>query len=416
MSSNETPVIPEVELNLTDIVSELGKDDNTPDEKVEEEAPKKEAKSEDKETSEEGELELTDESVETPEEEPKLGDDTDEEKLTYQDIPRRQVILKEFPELFKKFPSIEHTLYREKQYAEIFPTVKDAKTANEQIQNYKELESKLNSGSIDEILQGVGQANPEGLKKITRGILKTLSVVDKDAYFDNINHIITTTIKSAFDFGGRQGSEDGKQLQIAAQILSKFLYGTGQVPNSPMQEQPQNTEITDREKELKQREQRFAEQQLSNAADSVKTKVESVITNALAKSIDPRNQMSAYVKGKAQEDAFNYINNELQTDARFQRVLSELWTRAVKKNFSEPSLKEIRDAVYAKAQGVLPDAIRKVRTEALKGMAAQKREVSESKNEKPIVRGRPASSNVKQDNKGPREMTVSGLVDFLGQD
>ncbi len=66
----------------------------------------------------------------------------------YADIPKRQQILKEFPELFKKFPAIEHAIYREQQYAEVFPTINDAKEALARNQDFKSFENELFSGDL----------------------------------------------------------------------------------------------------------------------------------------------------------------------------------------------------------------------------------------------------------------------------
>src|SRR5216684_2440964 len=123
-------VIDEKPLTSDDILDKL----NETDEKEVDEKPKEE---------------VTEESIKEPitEDEGRTEEKIEiEEEEKYEEIPKRQAILKEFPELFKKFPAIEHAIYREQQYAEIFPTLDDAKEANARLDDFKAFESELFDG------------------------------------------------------------------------------------------------------------------------------------------------------------------------------------------------------------------------------------------------------------------------------
>src|SRR5216684_3091765 len=102
------------------------------------------------ETDEKPKEEIAEESIKEPitEDEGRTEEkiEIEEENEKYEEIPKRQAILKEFPELFKKFPAIEHAIYREQQYAEIFPTLDDAKEANARLDDFKAFENELFDG------------------------------------------------------------------------------------------------------------------------------------------------------------------------------------------------------------------------------------------------------------------------------
>src|SRR5215469_7143808 len=91
---------------------------------------------------EEEELPIGEELPKTEEEpkEEKPEEEIEEEvKLNDDDIDidspvKRKELLAAYPDIFKKFPYLEKSMYREQQYSELFPTMSDAKVAAERSQ------------------------------------------------------------------------------------------------------------------------------------------------------------------------------------------------------------------------------------------------------------------------------------------
>src|SRR5436190_140497 len=73
--------------------------------------------------------------------------------------PRKKEILKEYPELFKKFPFLEKMMYRDREYTELFGSFDDAKEIAEKSENFNNFENQLLSGNTEEILRGVKEAD-----------------------------------------------------------------------------------------------------------------------------------------------------------------------------------------------------------------------------------------------------------------
>jgi hypothetical protein len=411
-------------MSVEDLADELGKVDST-DDKVEEEIvigrEEPVLSDEDKEDNKEVVSKRDEkENDEDEEKELKLEDEEDEE-LKYQDVPRRKVIEKEFPGIFKKFPSLQRVLYREQQYSEIFVTPAEAKEALEHASNFKKLAETVNNGSITEILSEVKTSNPEAFGKITKGLLKTLATVDQESYLNVVNHIIINTLSSAIQVGKKTGNDEGKQLEIAGRLLSKFIYGVTDVPTDNtgigFDRKPEGEENS-KESELKKREEQFAERQLTTAIQDVNSRAERTVLSAVEKYIDPKGSMSEYVKEKAVHDALAYITQGMKEDGRFNNLLSKHWEQAVKEGFSEESKKRIRQTLISKAQDLLPDVIKRVRAAALKGSASPQngdRAIREVKDEKPVSGGRPASTARRESplREVPRNMST---LDFLNQD
>src|SRR6187399_41792 len=124
---------------VEDII-EILDDDAVSDETTEGEPPKKVAKEDKEDKDEEVELEET---------------ETETDELEFVNVPRKKEILKEFPEIFKKFPGMERALYKEAQYAELFPTMQEAKDAKEELRNLKGVESEIMNGDIESVLRSV---------------------------------------------------------------------------------------------------------------------------------------------------------------------------------------------------------------------------------------------------------------------
>lgn len=378
-------------LEETTTLDELIGDDESPDEEVvsdDKVVPVKPAeKKEDKEDkTDDDDLEVEDDN----DEEFKLDDN---EEINFYNIPRRKEILKQFPELFKKFPGLEHSLYGSKTYREIFPTVHDAREAKQAADRFNEVVATVRSGDIKSVLGDIKANNPEGFKKLTNTYLATLAEVDKDAYFENLSAIMSNTLAAAFESGKALGDTDeAKNLRAAAQIINKFVFQTTNIQPRALgqpaqQDDPQKAELD------KQR-ATFARQQFDAAANDVSSRTVGTIRGAIEKKIDPENRMSDYVRSKAIDDAMVLLNREMGNDNYYINVIDKLWLASHKENYSNESKKRIVGAVFKKAQTVIPDILRKVRTDALKGMAARDRDASQSRDNRPVNRGRPASQDV----------------------
>jgi hypothetical protein len=313
-----------------------------------------------------------------------------EDELEYKEIPKRQQILKEFPELFKKFPGIEHAIYREKQYAEIFPTVTDAKETLERAQSYNQFEQSLLSGNIENILTAVKDADSSAFGKITGGMLQTLYKVDQGAYYNTLNHVIKTTLVSAFNTGKQNNDE---QLQIAAQLLHRYIYQTPNVTPPEQVRQQQQNQNDPREQQIRNREVEFNKRELGTAIQDVNNRTEGVIRSTIEKHIDPKNIMTPYVKKNAIRDIISEVDKEILEDNRFIQLKDKLWQVAHSEGYSEASKKRIREALLSKARTILPTIIQRVKMEALKNQASRSREAGESTDKRPVTSGRPATSN-----------------------
>jgi len=386
----------EVEEKPVDTVEDIIEilDEETPGEDKEEE-PSPKDKEKDKEDKEDEEIEL---------------EEAPEDELEFVNVPRKKEILKEFPEIFKKFPGMERALYKEAQYAELFPTMQEAKDAKEELRNLKGVEAELLNGDMENVLKAVKEQAPESFDKVVNNYISTLKRVDEQAYYGVLNFVIDNAIVTAYKTGQEQQDE---QLCIAAQLLNKFIHGSHQIqhPQYPRQVQQRDDP---REQQIAQKQNELNYREFNSALTDITERTENTIKATIDKYIDNKEQMTPYLRGKATSDVLAEFNTMIQSDARFRGLLDNLWKESANSGYSTESRNKIRNQIINKAKVVLPDIIRRVRADALKNnRSVSVRNSSQNDDE----RSEESSERRTQTSKKPQMpgRKVSTL-DFLNQD
>ncbi len=190
-----------------DDINDLFKDldvDETP------EVPVKTKTVDEKPVKEEEDLDL----VEADEDEEKLDLSKADDDIDIDAPPRKKEILKEYPELFKKFPFLEKILYRDRQYSELFGSFDDAKEASERVEAFDAFESQLMSGSTEQVLREVKETDENAFNKIIDDYLPTLAKVDKDAYFHVVGNLNRRLIMEMVQEANDTGNDDLKQAAL----------------------------------------------------------------------------------------------------------------------------------------------------------------------------------------------------------
>src|SRR5215203_2277509 len=214
--SNDTPAnaatgIEDTALDKESVIEFLGADDDKDQEALELEEDKQKGKSKDagkkEETPKEGDEEEDKELTLEEELEAEL-EDPDPDKLELVEAPSRKEILAAYPDLFKKFPQLEKSMYREKAYSELLPTIEDAKLSVEKSSLLDKYEEELIAGSTESILQTVKDGDKEAFAKVVDNYLPNLFKVDQHAYYHTIGNVIKHTIVSMVRDGKEQSNEE----------------------------------------------------------------------------------------------------------------------------------------------------------------------------------------------------------------
>lgn len=332
------------------------------------EKPEKEDKTiekEDKTTDDENPEDEEDDELKELEEELEGPKDEQLELVT---PVRRKDILAKYPKLFQDFPYLEKAYYREQQFTEIYPTIDDAKSAQEKATTLDRFEGQLMKGQTEDILKAVKENDENSFHQVVDNYMVALFNTDQSAYYHILSNINKMTIAQMVQEGKRSGNE---QLIAAATMLNQFIFGnTEWTPPTKLSKQSSSPEKTNIDTERRQ----FLEERYEAARDDLSNRLENAIKSTIEQNIDSQGVMTPYIKNSACADAMTILQKAINTDTRFQALQKKLWQAAVNENFSKASMDRIRSAFTTKAKTLLPAVLKKARNEALKGMGRRSKE------------------------------------------
>lgn len=397
---------------INDLFNEVDKEESDT-KKTETKKEDKEDDKRDKEPSEEDELELTE-----PDEEIEKLDLKSEDDIEIDAPPRKKEILKDFPELFKKYPFLEKMMYRDREYTQMFGSFDDAKEIAEKSEIFNAFESQLLAGNTEEILREVKTTDEKAFNLIVDDYLPTLAKVDKEAYFHvvgNLNkRLIMEMVQAAKD-------EDNDDLRQAALLVNQFVFGSSKftAPTRKVEK------VDEKTSEVEQERLSFVRERFETARDDLQTKVDNTLKATISDYIDPKGSMSGYVKKNAVADAMKILSSSIAADPSVSKNLDKLWRAAFDTKFSRDSLNKIQSFYLSKAKGNLKNAILKARAEALRDSTSNhqthnQRETDDEEREeetprtsrKQIAPGRPSQSKGNKD--GPKK--GESVTDFFMRD
>ena len=357
-------------LNANDILKLMSEDDES-EEDIPLEPTKKESESpEETEESEVDSEELDEEDKEVKELEEELDNEIepDDEKLELIDErASRKEILKAYPDIFKKFPSLEKSIYREQAYSKIFPSIDDAKSAQESTDIIQKVDSDLREGNLKNIISII-KGNKPAFNKMVDNYLPLLYETDKDAYFHVVGNTVKQTVQNLVNAAKETDDEETQtSLMQTARGLYKFVFNSTKWEAPTSLSSDDDTNPSEESKISKERES-LRNERYQAAKSDIESSLERSFKKTIEKHIDPKRVMSDYVKRTAVRDAYEQLTSLIDKDPNYKRVLLKSWQVAANSNFSKDALAKIKENSVNLSRAKLALAIKKARVEALKGI------------------------------------------------
>jgi uncharacterized protein YeaO (DUF488 family)/3-methyladenine DNA glycosylase AlkC len=376
-------------MSVSDMTDFLGQDDDNTELPGLDENPETDEEDPEEKGKKEGKAKTIEDEIESElEDEDKLETLNEDEEI----FVSRKEILTKYPNLFKEFPHLDKAVYRERKYAEMLPTIEDAKLAVEKSEVLDNFSKELAEGNSVSVLKSVKDEDPQAFNALVDNYLDNLRTVDQGAYFHVLSNVIKHTVLAMHS----SADDDDK---IAAKLLHKFIFNTDKF--TPPSKLAGDTQVKDEKAEaLNKKEEEFNRKQLETHANSINTRIGNTITSILDKNLDPRESMTPYVKQKAIRDCSEQLEEAITKDTRFTSLIDRLWEKAADADYNQESLDKIRSAYLSKAKGLLPEIIRKTRNIALKGLGNKS---PDNDRRGPLPVGRPSTG--KKENTGERRST-----------
>lgn len=414
--SSGKEVIP---LGKDGMIELLGEDDEKEDViDLKDEKEDKEDEKEEKEDKENDEEE-TEEKDDLDELEDELKG-TKEEDLELVTPLRAKEILAKYPKLWKDFPFLRNSYYRERAFTEIVPTVDDAKEAVDKAQVLDRFDADLKEGNLENALLAVKKAGEESFNKLVDNYLPNLYKADKDAYLHVVGNIVRQTTSNMLKDAKASGNAE---LKAAAEMVNEYIFRTKEA-GEPVRLSKEGSSEEKKEDPVKKREEEFVRKQYETSKNELTTKVTNVIKSTIEANIDPKNSMTDYVKKNAIKECKEMVIQMLDSDSRLGILIDKLWEQAFKTNFSAESIAKIKSAYLSRAKTLMPSAIKKVRQEALRGSVRREKEEIEDEGTKEKTGHLPVGRSASSSNSGRKSVEEkakeipAGMSsrDFLMQD
>lgn len=348
------------------------------DEKVENEdgrIPDSDDKTE-QDKSDKGETDKEEEETETKVEEDELAaleedlKEPTEEDLELKTPVQRRALLKDYPDIFKKHPGLESTIYRERAYTELLPTIGDAKSALEAVQTLDRFEADLKQGKTTDLMKAVLADDPKGFAHLVDNYMDNLAKVDQNAYLHVLSNTTKDIVEKMVAYGKESNNED---VQNAASILYQFMFNsTKWQPKQKLAvDEVIDSGVNVERQKLERERKEFEDGKYNEHTSKLMTSIDNQVKGTIEKTIDPKDQMTPFVKSKAIEEVQKKASELLKKDSRFQQIVKGLTDKAKSEKFSEVGLNRIKSAYYTKYKAILLPIIKSVKADALRGAAGR---------------------------------------------
>jgi len=321
------------------------------------------------EVSEEAESELS-ESDESEEEEDSDTEDEDSDEANDEDKqpikiaynrPSVSEIKAKYPDLFKDFPELKESYFRELKFTQYFPTVEDAKEAVEENEAFTVLSDSALAGDPQPLLESIGKADPRALEVFSMSFLPALLKKDTQMYNQVVTPLFQNLVQTLF-------KDKDENTQNAALVLAEWMFGDdGDAVARGTKSLAKSIQLDAEQQRLRQ----AKEQQQSTAFRTSVGRVQDNITRSLesmilkSPSFDPNKVFSPTLRKMGAKEVIKDLMSKLQSDQSHMTVMASRWKRARSNGFTSDDESKIVSTYLARAKSLIPSIASKKSSEML---------------------------------------------------
>lgn len=346
-----------------------------------EEKPKKEEKKEEEDLIDDDNEEIIPEKEEDKEED-SIEEDEVEEEINVDNNRGLDLkkIKEKYPDFAKtnEFRELRNAYYREAQLTEIFPTIDDAREAAENNETYEKLnDSIINKSDPTVLFNAIKENSPESLKKFSLNILDSINEIDKNLYIEVISPVVKRLARQINAEGRRYlsrnaESEEGQALVATARNIMQYAFEDASLVDKD--DEIKNPKVSEKEKELSEREQKLAQEKFNSAFQVVVGSAEKHLDRAIREGLDPDNKFNDFTRDSLVEKIKTEVRKQLDSDSLHIKRMNSLWKRAEKEGFDRKSLSSIVSAFLERARPIISTTRTKYKGIALKGKTTESNE------------------------------------------
>jgi len=323
----------------------------------EDEQPPADAATPEVEEKEEEVVEETEEEREEREASAKPRELLPHERPTLTDIKEA------FPDLFKKFPVLRDVLFREKAFNELFSSIEDARTAQDDSVALQEARQSIFNDDGSGFLAAVKKTDEAALLKFASNIMPALYKVDEKAHWAAANPLMENMVKAFAE--SAPGNEDTKK---AALLMAKFLFGNDaqDILDGKKSYVPRAAESKTDPERVKFESDRL-KAFTGDISSDIKGQVKSVILSKDKNGslrLDPEGVFSRWMVDTLVEKINKEVDDQMGADREHLRYMDSLWSKAKKDGYTSDWKSRITSAYLARARQLVPAVRAKIVAEA----------------------------------------------------
>jgi hypothetical protein len=325
------------------------------------------------EIEEESVVEEAEEEEPPEEEEPEEGEieeaESEAEVTTTHpfDRPSLRSINETYPDFFKKFPTMRDMYFREAEYSKLFPTIDDAKEANENNVAFANIRDDVFNGAGDKFISAINSVDPNGLEKFASNFLPNLTKLNMNAFWRAANPLIEDVARAMFNKGRMEGDEN---ISNAARHLSQFFFGKVEIAEGRASSK---NVVTEGETKLNQEKQEWEDRKhlefRSSLENDLRTQLDDIVIGLDPRTgkskLDPDDILSPFIKQTIVDHVVQDIGAALAADTSHLRYMDSLWSRAKTNGRKESDKQKIIGAYLNRARAMAPALRSRYVSEAL---------------------------------------------------
>lgn len=380
-------------------------------EDVEESDETEDDDSEEAEGTEDGEEEVEEESEETDDEEEGTTEDeedSNEDAEGEDDSLKTDSIYQQLKaadkDIFKKVPELRSVIFREREYTNLFPDVKQAQEAKEQNDTFVMMQNDVMSGNPENLFKTIYKTDEKAFEAFASNLIPTVEKVNRDLYLQ----MVAPEIKKLFRFAVKSGDE---RLITSAKNLHWFAFGDSDIDKDAGLKPTKIEEAKSSDKE---------QEWVKRALNSFSSDVTSTSVKRLSRYIEEPLRDSGLPEWTLKnlvKDILQRVDKEVSSDKRHMGNVNTLWQRAKDAGFTNDWKDRIINAYLSRAKVLISKHRKAVLSEAklsLKtgqdGKQRAKRIPSSSATVSPSYRGGPVKAKDVDWNKADERAMLDGKI------
>jgi hypothetical protein len=279
--------------------------------------------------------------------------------------PSIKQITEQFPDLFKKFPSLRDMYFREAEFSRAFPTIEDAKEAAENNEAFTDIREDVFSGDGSKFLSAIKEVDEKKLESFASKVLPSLIKVHPAAFWRAANPLVEDIARNMFAKGVKEKDES---LQNAARYLSDYFFG-----NTEVAEGKKTTVVKEESSEVAKERETFDNERYNEfrgkVSNEIVTSVKGLIDSKDVKSgksrLDPDDVLSPFIKSTIIDRIILDLGKELASDKDHIKFMDSLWAKSKRNGRTDEDKARIVSAYLARAKSLIPSLRSKYVSEAL---------------------------------------------------